>query len=40
VTIGVRAEESADRAAVAAVHLAAFPSAAEARLVDLLRTSG
>ena len=39
-TTGVRAEEAADRAAVEAVHRAAFPSAAEARLVDLLRTGG
>lgn len=39
-TTGIRADEAADRAAVAAVHLAAFPSAAEARLVNMLRTSG
>jgi len=40
VTTVVRAEEAADRAAVEAVHRAAFPSAAEARLVNMLRTSG
>jgi len=36
----VRAEDPGDREAIAAVHVAAFPTAAEARLVDALRAAG
>jgi putative acetyltransferase len=35
-----RSETAADRAAIFEVHRAAFPSDAEARLVDLLRAAG
>ena len=36
----VRPEQPGDAAAIYAVHAASFPSAAEARLVDLLRVAG
>jgi putative acetyltransferase len=36
----VRLEQPDDAAAVCAIHTACFPSAAEARLVDLLRAAG
>jgi predicted N-acetyltransferase YhbS len=36
----VRPETAADLDAVRAVHVAAFPSSLEARLVDALRTAG
>ena len=38
--MNVRAETSADHATIRAVHTASFPTAAEARLVDALRTAG
>ena len=37
---GVRPEAASDAAAIRAVHLAAFPTAAEADLVDMLRDDG
>lgn len=36
----VRSEQPGDAAAIYTVHAASFPSAAEARLVDLLRSEG
>ena len=36
----IRPEQPADAAAIHAVHAASFPTAAEARLVDLLRAAG
>ncbi len=39
-TITLRSESSADVAAIAAVHRAAFPTDGEARLVDALRDAG
>jgi putative acetyltransferase len=36
----VRAERSGDAAAIRAIHLASFPTDAEARLVELLRHAG
>ena len=39
-SIAIRPEHAADRAAVFAVHASAFPTDAEARLVDRLRDAG
>jgi len=38
--VSVRLERAADVAAVRAIHVAAFPTDAEARLVDALREAG
>jgi putative acetyltransferase len=38
--MNIRPEEAGDHEAIHAVHAASFPSAAEARLVDLLREAG
>lgn len=38
--IEIRPEQPADRDAIRAVHVAAFPTEAEARLVDALRAAG
>jgi putative acetyltransferase len=38
--VGIRPEAPPDLAAIHAVHLAAFPTDAEARLVDTLRDAG
>jgi len=38
--VNIRAETSADLAAIHQIHLAAFPTSAEARLVDALRAAG
>jgi putative acetyltransferase len=40
VTRGVRPERIGDQDAIRVVHTASFPTAAEARLVDALRTAG
>jgi putative acetyltransferase len=40
VAVAIRAERPGDRAAIFAVHAAAFPTDAEARLVDRLRDAG